>query len=164
LYEKGFELVFGGYSSMMFGLGGAAGSILFGIIAHKKGDMKTAIVILFAGASLIESYLFACDNRWSVWLLFLAGSCVVSAYPLIVTLARHSYGLSLGLRMGIVVGGAWGVASIAIVPIGWVAENFGIHWVMRFVFLGYLLSGVIGIYILRKFAHKTLLAGQNETQ
>ncbi|MDD5458350.1 MAG: MFS transporter [Phycisphaerae bacterium] len=162
LYERGFDLVFGGFSTMIFGFGGAVGSIVFGVVAHKKREMQTAIAILLAGTFLMEGYWFLAGYRSAVWLLFFAGSCVVSAYPLIVTMARHSYGLNLGQRMGFIVGGTWGPASAALIPLGWVADNFGIHWVLRFVFAGYLFSAIIGIYILRKFAHKTLSTRKNE--
>ena len=162
LYEKGFELVFGGFSTMIFGFGGAIGSFIFGIVAHKKGEMRTAIVILLAGTFLVEGYWLLAGYRSAVWLLFLAGSCVVSAYPLIVTIARHAHGLNLGQRMAIIVGGTWGVASAVLMLIGYIADYFGIQSILRFIFAGYLFSAVIGVYILKKFARKTFLARKND--
>jgi MFS transporter, FSR family, fosmidomycin resistance protein len=158
LHDSGFELTFGGFSTMLFGLGGAAGSFVFAVAAHKKGELKTAIWILLAGTVLVEVYWLLVHHHAAVWILFFGGFCVVSAYPLIVTMARHAHGLNLGQRMAIIVGGAWGPPNAALILFGWVAEHFGIHWILRFVFMGYLISAIIGVYILKKFARKASLA------
>jgi FSR family fosmidomycin resistance protein-like MFS transporter len=148
LHELGFSLSFGGLSNMLFGAGGVAGSLVWAVIAHKKGLMKSAIASLLLGIPFLWIYLAAIESRWSVVMIFIAGFFVQSAFPLIVTLARHAVGLKLGQRMAFAVGGSWGVACIVLLLIGPVAERWGVRSVLYFTWTGYLFSAMMGLRIL----------------
>jgi hypothetical protein len=86
----------------------------------------------------------------AIWLLFGAGFCAMSAYILLITLSRHAAGLSLGQRMGFMVGGTWAFAFIVFERLLRPAEHFGTDVLLRFVPLGYLFSALIGLYIMFK--------------
>lgn len=150
LNELGFELTFGGFSATMFGLGGALGSFILAVIAHKKGELLCSTLALFLVLPFLLAYLTLIDNRAAVWMLFGAGSCAISAYVLMITLARHAAGPTLGLRMGIMVGGTWAVANTIFLALTPVAEHFGIRTLLEFVPLGYLLSAVFGLWLILK--------------
>ena len=83
-----------------------------------------------------------------VWLLFFAGFCSNAVYPLLVTMARYATGANLGRRMGFIVGGTWGIASVVLIVLGPVADRFGAAAILKYTFIGYLLSGVIGLVIM----------------
>jgi FSR family fosmidomycin resistance protein-like MFS transporter len=155
LNELGFELTFGGFSTMMFGLGGAAGSFVWASIAAKKGELRCSIAALFFVTPFLVIYLIFINSRTAIWLLFGAGFCAIAAYILMITLSRHAIGLSLGQRMGFIVGGTWALANIVFMALLPVAERFGTNFILRFVPLGYLCSGLFGLFIMRKAKSST---------
>jgi MFS family permease len=112
LNELGFELTFGGYSTSMFGLGGAVGSFVWANIARKKDELKCSIAALFLVVPFLVIYLIFINDRAAIWLLFGAGFCAIAAYILMITLSRHAKGLNLGQRMGFMLGGTWALANI----------------------------------------------------
>jgi len=150
LSELGFELTFGGFSTMMFGLGGAVGSFVLANLARKKGELRCSIAALFLVSPFIVMYLVFVDNRMAIWLLFGAGFFAISAYVLMITLSRYATGLSLGQRMGFMVGGTWALANIVFMALLPAAEHFGANSILKFVPLGYLLSGIFGLSIMLK--------------
>ena len=150
LNELGFELTFGGFSTTMFGLGGAVGSFVLANIASKKGELKCSIVSLFLVIPFLVAYLALIENKMAIWMLFGAGFCAIAAYILMITLSRHAAGPNLGQRMGFMVGGTWALANIVFMALLPVAEHFGTNAVLRFVPLGYLFSALFGIFIMRK--------------
>ncbi len=150
LNELGFELTFGGFSTMMFGLGGAVGSFVWANIARKRGELNCSIAALFLAIPFLVAYLVLIETRAAIWILFGAGFCAIAAYILMITLSRYAAGLSLGQRMGFMVGGTWALASVVFIALLPVVEYFGTHLILKFVPLGYLFSGVFGLFIVLK--------------
>ena len=152
LGELGFELTFGGYSTTMFGLGGAAGSFIWAYIARKKGELSCIIAALFLTLPFLLAYLVLVKYKAAIWLLFGAGFCTVSAYALMITLSRHATGPTLGRRLGVMVGGTWALAYIIFQAMVLVVEHsrFGTKALLNLTPWGYLFSGLISIFILLK--------------
>ena len=150
LNELGFKLTFGGFSTTVFGLGGAAGSFAWAHIARKKGELKCSIVALFLAIPFLAAYLALMNSTAAIWVLLGVGFCTVSAYILMITLSRCAVGLTLGQRMGFIVGGTWALAYVAFMALLPLAERFGSDVVLKFSPLGYLLSGIFGIYLMLK--------------
>ncbi len=94
------------------------------------------------------------DNKLMWPLLAIGGLCSPAAYPLMVSLARHSHGPNLGTRMGLIVGGMWFLATFALWAAGPIAERIGTVAVMRVMPIFYLIAAAIGVYILIKYKHK----------
>ena len=150
LNELGFELTFGGFSTMMFGLGGAVGSFVWAKIARKRGELNCSIAALFLVIPFLVAYLVLIETRAAIWILFGAGFCAISAYILMITLSRYATGLSLGQRMGFIAGGTWALASIVFMALLPVVEYFGPNVILNFVPLGYLFSGAFGLFVMLK--------------
>jgi FSR family fosmidomycin resistance protein-like MFS transporter len=148
LNELGFKLTFGGLSATMFGLGGAVGSFVWANIADRKGELRCTILAHFLVIPFLVVYLMFLDHAAAIWLLFGAGFFTVAAYILIITLARHAIGFGLGRRMGIIVGGTWALADLVFLGLLPVAQNFGSDFILKFSPMGYLISGVLGLFIL----------------
>ncbi len=155
LNELGFELTFGGFSATMFGLGGAVGSFVWANIAHKKDELKCSIAALFLVVPFLVIYLIFINDRAAIWLLFGAGFCAIAAYILMITLSRYAMGLSLGQRMGFMVGGTWALANIVFMALLPVAERLGTNFILKFTPLGYLCSGLFGLFIMLKAKSST---------
>jgi MFS family permease len=150
LNELGFDLTFGGFSTTMFGLGGAIGSFVWADIAHKKGEFKCIVASLLLVIPFLVAYLMLIDNKMAIWMLFGAGFFAVSAYILMITLSRQATGLTLGHRMGFMVGGTWAVAGVFFMALSPVMEYFGTDVILRFSPLGYLCSGTFGLLVMLK--------------
>ncbi len=156
LSELGFELTFGGFSTMMFGLGGAVGSFVWANIARKKGELKCSIAALFLVLPFLVAYLVLIDNRMAIWILFGVGFCAIAAYILMITLSRYATGLNFGQRMGFMAGGTWALANIVFMALLPAAEHFGTNVILKFTPLGYLCSGAFGLFIMYKAKSSTL--------
>jgi FSR family fosmidomycin resistance protein-like MFS transporter len=150
LYELGFELTFGGFSATMFGLGGAAGSFVWAWFAHKKGELRCSIIALLLAVPFLVAYLIFIESKMAIWMMFGTGFCSISAYTLMITLARDTTGPNLGRRMGFMVGGTWALANIAFLALLPAIEYLGADVVMRFTPLGYVLSAFFGLFIMLK--------------
>ncbi|HUT47310.1 MAG TPA: MFS transporter [Sedimentisphaerales bacterium] len=150
LNELGFGLTFGGLSATMFGLGGAVGSFVWAHVAHKKGELKCSVAALFFAVPFLAVYLVFINSRMAIWMLFGAGFWAISAYILMITLSRQAAGLTLGQRMGFMVGGTWALAYIVFIPLLRVAEHFGSDVILKFSPLGYVISGAFGLYVMLK--------------
>ncbi len=162
LYELGFELTFGGFSATMFGLGGAAGSFVWAALAHKKGELRCSVIALFLTVPFLVIYLIFIDKAMAMWIMFGAGFCSISAYTLMITLARDTTGPNLGRRMGFMVGGTWALANIVFMALLPVIEFFGADFVLKFVPVGYVLSAAFGLFIMFRVRRQaeSELAGQ----
>ncbi len=148
LDELGFGLTFGGFSVTMFGLGGAAGSFVWAGIAHKKGELPCSVIALFLAVPFLAAYLIFIDSKMAIWMIFGTGFCTISAYTLMITLARGTTGPNLGRRMGFMVGGTWALANIVFLALLPVIEHLGADVVLKFTPLGYVLSAAFGLFIM----------------
>lgn len=147
----GFALTFGGFSTAMFGWGGAIGPFIWAMLARRKGDLSCSTFAFLFAAPFTLLYLLFIDRHMAVSLLFGAGFFAMSGYILAITLARYARGLSLGLRMAGIVGGTWGIAYILFMGLGILADLIGTGPVLRGTPLGYALSGLIGLWVMRKY-------------
>ena len=150
LNELGFDLTFGGLATTVFGLGGAVGSFVWAHVAHRKGELKCSVAALFFVIPFLVLYLVFINSRMAIWLLFGAGFWAISAYILMITLSRQAKGLTLGQRMGFMVGGTWALAYLVFIPLVRIAEHFGSDVILKFSPLGYVLSGAFGLYVMLK--------------
>ena len=149
LNELGMSLVFGGKAVLLFGVGSAVGSLVWATVAHKKGEIATAIKILFAGVPFLAAYIFVMKCHASIFLLLFGGFLSAASFPLIVTVARKAKCLNLGQRMGYIVGGSWGLSSIALLGLAKLAQYVGITPILCLVPICYIAAAVIGLKIQR---------------
>ena len=121
---------------------------------HTSGDYFLAsrsIGAFLLSAPFTVLYLVFVGHAQAVWMLFGVGFCSMSAYILTVTLARHSSGLNLGHRMAFIVGGTWGLAYLVFVALAPLADRVGIGFVLRVMPVGYLLSALLALCLVRKY-------------
>jgi len=150
LHEMGFDLTFGGFSTAVFGWGGAVGPFLWAALAHKRGDLRCSVWAFLLSAPFMVLYLMFDDRPAAAWLLFGVGFSSMSAYILTVTLAREAKGLNLGHRMALIVGGTWGISMLIYLAFAAVADWVGTSPVLKLTPAGYLLSAAFAFYVLRQ--------------
>jgi FSR family fosmidomycin resistance protein-like MFS transporter len=150
LNELGFELTYGGFSAMLFGMGSAIGAYFWASIARNNNELRSTVISLFAGLPFLFVYFLFMHSRLALILLFIASVCSSASYPMIVTMARHAYGPNLGRRMGFVAGGTWFIASLLLLSLGYVIQKFGTISVLVCTPFGYLVAAIAGIWIIKK--------------
>jgi hypothetical protein len=85
----------------------------------------------------------------AILLLLGVGFFSFSAYILIVTLARTASGMSLSMRMALIVGGTWGLANLVLLPLARLAEVTGTGLVLCLAPAGYLVAALWGLLVWR---------------
>jgi MFS family permease len=150
LHERGFDLTFGGFSTAMFGWGSTIGPFLWTAVAHRKGDLPSSIWAFLLSFPFIVLYLVFSGSAAAAWLLFGVGFSSMSAYILTIALARESRGANLGRRMALIVGGTWGIATIAVMILAPVADWVGTGPVLKLTPAGYILSALCAYWVLRQ--------------
>jgi len=147
--ELGFDLTFGGFSTTMYFLGGSAGAFLWAHVARKRGELICTIIALFLSLPFLLAYLLLIEKAAAILILLGAGFCTISAYTLMITLARHATGPKLGRRMGMMVGGTWASAYVIFMAMLYGAErlNISTNAILNLTPWGYLLSGVFGLFV-----------------
>ena len=144
----GFELTFGGYTVMMFSLGGGAGAFFWATAANRFGDLLCTLVSILLGVFLMAGYSVLISHQPAVWLLFAASFCAFGSYPLMVSIARGTSGPRFGRRMALMVGGTWGIASLFPVFLAPVAEHYGAETILLWGPAGYIAACVVCLCIM----------------
>ncbi len=150
LEELGFSLEWGGRANMMFVSGAAIGALFWAIVSRKREDVQVCTLALFLGIVPMVVYIQLIKYSAAIFLLAPAGFCVMGAYPMMVNAARFARGMTLGMRMALIMGGAWGVSSIAFILLGKAAGYWTIGTVLNWMWPGYLISAMIGLKIMQK--------------
>ncbi len=161
LNELGFELSFGGFTTMMLGAGITSGSFFWTWVSKKIQRLQSCITGLALCVPVLIIYLLFMEYKFSAGLMAAAGFLGPAVYPLVVTASGKARGLKLGQRMAISVGGVWGLANIVLMALGPVAERFGTDMVLIFAPVGYILSGCTAFTILITAGRKGLLETVN---
>lgn len=130
--QRGGSPWVGAVSITTFLLAGASGSFLAGNLSDRWGR-KT--VILGSMALATPLYILFLHGPTTILLpvIAIAGLCDLSATPVGVVAAQECIPGRTGLVSGLVMGLAWGLGGIALTPIGWLADHYGIIAVMTYV-------------------------------
>jgi len=137
----------GGLAVMAFMLGGGIGAFVLGCMAHRWGEVPTAVVALAASLPLLMLVIGYVERPWVLAVLFAVGFFGFGAYPLMVSLARRAVGPGLGRRMGLIVGGVWGIACLSQMVLGPVADRYGPHVVLQLTPFGFIAALVLGVHM-----------------
>ncbi|MBE6406238.1 MAG: MFS transporter [Lentisphaerae bacterium] len=146
--EHGFSLGYSGFAIMLFGGGSSAVSVLLGMYASRKRIDGTLLTFLFCGIPFAILFFYFAAYKWALIFSFACGALCSSVFPIFVAMAKTSSGkYSLGVRMGLMVGGTWGVAGIVFLGVGILADHYTAKSVlMTVVPFFYLLSGLTAFF------------------
>lgn len=150
LYKLGFPLSFGGRSVFFFGIGGALGSLFWGGVAHRKGYPFAFQVSLGAGIPLYIAYLLLSSHAAAIWLLMAASFFLYAGYPLVVSLSRYARSrFDFGQRMGLIVGGSWGIAGVIVMGLGPLEKRIGLSPLLHLAWVSYLIIFLYSFFFLK---------------
>jgi FSR family fosmidomycin resistance protein-like MFS transporter len=144
--ERGGSAFIGGAAISVFWLTGAASGLLAGNLSDRFGRKRVILTLLVLATPF---YVLFLHGPVSVALAFIAaaGMFGLSSVPVGVVAAQECLPGRTGLVSGLVMGLAWGVGGLALTPIGWLADRFGLIAVMTVVsFLPLAAAGLMTLY------------------
>ncbi len=125
LAELDFSLGFGGFSGTLFGLGAGLGAFGTSFLIRRVPVIRCLALEILIGIPVLVCYLLLAGYAAAAVLVPFAGLLVGAGFPQLVVLARTAPGkLALGARMGMIVGGSWGIAGIALLLAGVIGKYF----------------------------------------
>jgi len=130
--DRGGSAFIGGAAISVFLLSGAVTGFLAGSLSDRFGRKH---VILTSLVLATPFYILFLHGPVSAALAFIAAAGVfgLSSIPVGVVAAQECLPGRTGLVSGLVMGLAWGVGGLALTPIGWLADRFGLIAVMTVV-------------------------------
>lgn len=153
--EIGFSLGFGGFALMLFGGGSSASSVLYGIISAKRRIDGVLLSSLCCGIPVSLLFFLCADSQWAVLLSLLTGMLCSGVYPIFVAMAKTAEGnYSLGMRMGLMVGGTWGVAGLIFLGIGVLADHCSARSVLLIAVPVFYLAAALTALLTKKRGRK----------
>ena len=151
LVELKFSLQFGGLSAMIFGLGSSSGSLMIGYLVRKRSCTPFILGGLVLGIPTTFAYFMLATHTWALILLFASGLLTSALFPIFVSLAKNAESkIALSTKMGLIVGGTWGIAALALLPIGQLAKQYGLTETMPLAYLFYTLALITAAVTLKR--------------
>jgi len=144
--ERGGTALGGGVAISVYLFSGAIMGILAGNLSDRFGRRRVITAFLVLATPFYLLFLY---GPAAAILAFIAGAGVfgLASIPVGVVAAQECLPGRTGLVSGLVMGLAWGVGGLALTPIGWLADRFGIIQVMAFVaFLPLMAAGLMMLY------------------
>lgn len=114
----------GGATVFATGITGAIGAFGWGYLSDRIGAARVLTWLTAAAIPLMWQLTRVAALSWApIWGLAI-GLTVGSAFPLVVVLARQARGGSQRLRMGLVIGGSWGLGETLFILGGYYLDRF----------------------------------------
>lgn len=129
---------------------GALASILAAALSRKTGGRLLILLTMVGGVPFAVAGLFLLPSAAGVILIVLAGTILSSSSPLMLVFAQSYSGNSPAMASSLIMGVSWGLAGLAMVPLGWLGEAIGIRPMILTALLCPLLAIVSGLRIPRK--------------
>ena len=143
--EKGGSPLIGGAAISTFLITGALGGLFAGKISDHVGRKAVIFTTILLAAPFLLIFLHG--PSWSMLpSLGLAGLFLFSSTPVGIVAAQEIMPGKAGLVSGIVMGMAWGVAGLALMPVGWLADRYGLVSVMTWIALLPLVAAILALF------------------
>jgi len=144
--QRGASTLVGGAGISVFALSGAIGGFIGGILSDRVGPKRVIFGSLILACPFLLLFLHG-PSQGSLVFLGLAGFFLLSSTPVGIVAAQRLLPGKVGLVSGLVMGFAWGVGGLALAPIGWLADLYGLTPVMTGVsFLPLVGAGIVLFY------------------
>jgi FSR family fosmidomycin resistance protein-like MFS transporter len=126
-------MVAGKYLSV-FLLAATAGGLVGGPLADWYGYKKSVLTSLFLPSLFL--YLFiSTTGSWSLFFFALAGFILISSYPVTMAMGQTFMPRNVGMASGLIMGLSNGIGGIVATFLGWVADQWGVPFTLRIIFL-----------------------------
>jgi MFS transporter, FSR family, fosmidomycin resistance protein len=112
---------------------GAVISVFVSSLSRKTGKRVLVLISVAAGAPLAVSGCFLFPSVAGSILIVLAGTVLTFSNPLLILMAQKHSGNSPAMASSLIMGFSWGLAGLAMVPLGGIGELIGLPGMMTIV-------------------------------
>ncbi|MEE2658634.1 MAG: MFS transporter [Candidatus Latescibacterota bacterium] len=123
--ERGLSDIEWGVTLSVYNVSGVVGSLIFGYLADRISPRPLVWGTLILSAPCLYLYLGA-EGILAYVLLTLGGGLLMASNSILVALAQELAPKSSGLASSLPLGFSWGVGSLALYPVGWIADQIGL--------------------------------------
>ena len=143
--ERGGSHFLGGAAISVFLFAGALGGLIAGKLSDRMGRKTIILTTIILAAPFLLIFLHG--PTWAMLpSLALAGIFLFSSTPVGIVAAQEILPGKTGLVSGLVMGMAWGVAGLTLMPVGFLADRYGLISVMTWIALLPLAAAFLAIF------------------
>ena len=146
--EQGMGTAAIGIPLAVYNISGVVGALLFGYLA----DQVTPKPLVWGSLALSAPALYAflhMQGPLSYVALAIGGGLLLSSNSILVALAQELAPQQSGLASSLPLGFSWGLAGLALGPIGWVADRIGIAETLSWLVLLPLVPPLVALFLPR---------------
>ena len=147
--ERGLSLLQGGILLAIYNVSGVVGSLGVGYLADRIEPKPLVWGALFLASPALY-YFVGSTSLFSYLLLFIGGGLIGSSNSVLVAVAQELAPKNSGLASSLPLGFSWGVASLALPFIGYVADQIGVAETLRYLSLFTLPTAVLALWLPRR--------------
>lgn len=144
--ERGESLAIGGLYLGINNMAGVIGALIAGYLADRINSKPLVWGSLLFSAPALYAFLHA-DGLSSYILLAIGGGLLMSSNSIMVALAQKLAPKNSGLASSLPLGFSWGIASLALPPIGYIADQVGIATTLNYLALLPLLTAILACFL-----------------
>ena len=130
--ERGGSALVGGAAISVYLLTGALAGFVAGNLSDRFGRKRVILTALVLATPFYVLFLYG-PIAAAIPFIAAAGVFGLASVPVGVVAAQECLPGRTGLVSGLVMGFAWGVGGLALTPIGWLSDRFGLVAVMTVV-------------------------------
>jgi MFS transporter, FSR family, fosmidomycin resistance protein len=146
--EQGMGTVAIGIPLAVYNISGVVGALLFGYLADQVKPKPLVWGSLALSAPALYAFLHL-NGPLSYVALAIGGGLLLSSNSILVALAQELAPQQSGLASSLPLGFSWGLASLALGPIGWVADRIGIAETLSWLVLLPLVTSLVALFLPR---------------
>jgi FSR family fosmidomycin resistance protein-like MFS transporter len=147
--DRGGSTFIGAAAISVYLFAGAAAGFLAGNLSDRLGRKRIIVASQLVATPFLLLFLFG-PKSLLLPAIALAGVFGLSSTPVGVVAAQECVPGRTGLVSGLVMGLAWGVGGVALTPIGWLADTYGLVRVMGVVALLPLAAAALMLFFPRR--------------
>ncbi|MFQ6111657.1 MAG: MFS transporter, partial [Nitrospinota bacterium] len=150
IHERGLRLEAGALAVMALGLGGAVGGILGGWLSGRVGKESVIWGSLALAPLALSLSLWTREPLFLYGAMALGGMVLNSSFPLTIVLAQEIVPERVATASSLALGFSMGLAALAFIPIGRLADAIGPESTLKWVSLLPLAALLLGVLFLRR--------------
>lgn len=144
--ERGLTLVQGGVPLAVYNTAGVVGSLVLGYLADRVNPKPLVWGSLLLSAPALLAFLRT-EGPASYLLLALGGGLVMASNSVLVALAQELVPRRSGLASSLPLGFSWGLASLSLGPVGWLADRIGVAETLSWLALLPVVPAAVALFL-----------------
>ena len=144
--ERGLSLVEGGVPLAAYNIAGVSGALLFGYLGDRFNARPLVCGSLFLSVPALLAFL-QIEGPLGYVPLAIGGGLLLASNSILVALAQELVPQRSGLASSLPLGFSWGIASLSLGPVGWLADTYGVTETLRCLALLPLVTGTVALFL-----------------